>query len=296
MSLYGFQVLDKVLEQGSYAKAAKLLHMTSSAISHIIVKLEDEVGFQLLNRDRNGVSLTGAGQVLMPYIKDLLHTNENLNQAISEMHGLEKGIVRIGSFNSAIVQWLPDVIRYFHAEYPGIEIQVQDGSYEDIVMWMNSNLIDIAFLSGTAEPERNLKDAEVIPLYEDRFMCVTPMDFTPEHGDYVTVDDIRDTPLIMQDGFFNQEAKYFLDKHGLSSKSSFAISGDDGIIAMVKAGFGIYIMTELVVRGIQGDYRTFPIEPAEYRHIVLCVNTQQVPTTAVSLMRDQIVRYVGGLE
>ena len=213
MSIYGYYILDKVLEQGSYAKAADYLHLTPSAISHIIAKLENEVGLKLLNRDRSGVSLTGNGETLIPYVRELLRTEENLNQIISQIHGTEKGVVKIGSFNSAIVQWLPPIIRKFHSEYPGIEIEVKHGSYEETIAWLNSNEIDIAFMSAIAEPEIHLKNAEIIDLYDDPIMCITPSNFKPSHKDYVTIDDIRDEPLIMQTQDFDQEAKHFLDRN-----------------------------------------------------------------------------------
>ncbi len=292
MSIYGYYILEKVLEQGSYVKAAEHLHLTPSAISHIIAKLEDEVGLKILNRDRNGVSLTGSGRTLMPYARELLRAEENLNQVVAQIHGVEKGVVRIGSFNSAIVQWLPPIIRDFHAEYPGVEIEVIHGSYDEMLEWLNSSTIDIAFLSAIAEPAAHLKSAEILDLYDDPIVCVTPPGFKPAHKGYVTIDDIRDEPLIMQTDDFDQEAKHFLDKHGLASKSSFAIKGDDGIIAMVSAGFGIYIMPELVIKGIPGDYKAFPFRPAEYRHVQLCVNKLENPAPAVELMRDHIMRYV----
>ena len=296
MSLYGYQILEKVLEEGSYAKAAQSLHLTPSAISHIIAKLEEEIDLQLLNRDRKGVSLTGQGEVLMPYVTELLRTEENLNQVIAQMHGVEKGVVRIASFNSAIVQWLPPIIRDFHAEYPGIDIQVTHGSYDEMISWLNNNTVDMAFLSAIADPYKLLKNAEIIPIYKEPLLCVTPPDFKPKHKGYVTVDDIRDLPLIMQNGSFDNEAKNFLDKYQLSSKSSFAIVGDDGILAMVSAGFGVYIMPELVIKGIPGDYQAFPFRPKEYREIMLCVNKPQNPTPAALLMRDHIVDYVKGLK
>ena len=80
MSLYAYQVMEKVIENGSFAKAAEVLNLTPSAVSHIITKLEDEVELQLLNRDRSGTTLTGNGELLWPYIQDLLRMDENLEQ------------------------------------------------------------------------------------------------------------------------------------------------------------------------------------------------------------------------
>ncbi len=58
MSIYGYTIFETVLEQNSFIKAASILNLTPSAVSHAIAKLERDVGFQLFIRNRNGISLT----------------------------------------------------------------------------------------------------------------------------------------------------------------------------------------------------------------------------------------------
>ena len=296
MSLYAYQVMEKVIENGSFAKAAEVLNLTPSAVSHIITKLEDEVELQLLNRDRSGTTLTGNGEMLWPYIKDLLRMDENLDQKIAQIHGLDKGVVRLGTFNSITVQWLPHLLRSFRELYPNIELQIIQGNYYDMSEWMGNGTIDMAFFSTTSSPKIEIKNADLTPIYRDQLVCVAPPDFTPENPDYVTVDDIRDLPLIMQRSDFDNESKNFFDKHGLKYKSRFSISEDDGIMAMVAAGFGFYIMTDLIVRGKTGDFKVYPIYPEEYRELCIAVKKMDNPVPAVAAMRDHIIQFAKEFE
>lgn len=283
--------MEKVIENGSFAKAAEVLNLTPSAVSHIITKLEDEVELQLLNRDRSGTTLTGNGELLWPYIKDLLRMDENLEQKIAQIHGLDKGVVRLGTINSMTVQWLPQILRTFREKYPNIEIKIFQGNYFDMGEWMNNGVIDMAFFSMTAYDEIEIKNADFIPIYSDPLVCVAPPDFEPAHPGYVTADDIRDLPLIMQRGDFDNESKRFFDEHGLKYDSRFSISEDDGIMAMVAAGFGFYIMTDLIVRGKTGDFKVYPIEPPEYREICIVVKKMDNPVPAVAALKDHIVQF-----
>lgn len=164
-----------------------------------------------------------------------------------------------------------------------------------MVNWINNDSVDLAFISATGVEQSRLNDAEVIPLYKDRMLCVAPPEFNPAHPDYVTVDDIRDYPLVMQKESYDQESMRILEKYQLSSRSAFRIAEDDGIIAMVCAGFGVYIMPELVVKGCSGNFKSYPFFPAEYRTICLLVNKPRFPIPAVELMKKHIISFAHAL-
>lgn len=83
MSLYSYQIFETVVQQGSFAKAADLLYLTPSAISHIISKLEKELNVQFFVRSKTGVKLTANGEQLLPYITDLLRAKEKLSQKVA---------------------------------------------------------------------------------------------------------------------------------------------------------------------------------------------------------------------
>lgn len=295
MSLYSYQIFETVVQQGSFARAADLLYLSPSAISHIISKLEEEMNIQLFVRSKTGVKLTANGELLYPRVLELLCARDKLSEQVAQIHGLESGVVRIGTFNSVTVQWLPPIIHAFHALHPNIEISVQQGGYEDVISWLNNDAVDLGFTSETILSGVKLKNAEVTPLYEDKMVCVAPMDFRSANPGYVTVEDIRGYPLVMQQEAYDQESVRILNKYNLTTRSTFKIAEDDGIIAMVSAGFGVYVMPELVVRGCRGSFQIFPFYPEEHRTICLAVSRANRDAPAVAAMRQQILDYVQSL-
>ena len=113
MTLLTYQVFKTVAEQGSFRKAADILGLTPSAISHAVSAMEGELGFTVLNRSKNGVTLTNYGEHLLPYVNAVLNSDESLQQAISEFNGLKRGKVKLGCFSSVCTNWLPDIMRSF---------------------------------------------------------------------------------------------------------------------------------------------------------------------------------------
>ena len=94
MTLFSYEIFDAVARQGSFNKAAQQLHLTPSAISHAIAVMEEELGFALFNRGKNGVSMTSYGASLYPSIRAVLNSDEALKQSIARLNGLEKGKVK----------------------------------------------------------------------------------------------------------------------------------------------------------------------------------------------------------
>ena len=101
MTLFSYEIFDAVARQGSFNKAAQQLHLTPSAISHAIAVMEEELGFALFNRGKNGVSMTSYGASLYPSIRAVLNSDEALKQSIARLNGLEKrqgeaGCIQLG--------------------------------------------------------------------------------------------------------------------------------------------------------------------------------------------------------
>lgn len=148
MTLFSYEIFDAVARQGSFNKAAQQLHLTPSAISHAIAVMEEELGFALFNRGKNGVSMTSYGASLYPSIRDVLNSDEALKQSIARLNGLEKGKVKLGVFNSVCASLLPGLLKSFAAHYPQIEIEV----YQAPTMMSRNGCAPVRWISPSCPP------------------------------------------------------------------------------------------------------------------------------------------------
>lgn len=118
------RALLTAVDCGSFSKAAAQLGYTQSAMTHLVNKLEAEIGCTLLERDSQGIRLTDAGRQLLPYIQNVVCACDTLLQEAAEQSDPRKRTLRIGCFASIARARLPELLRAFRAEHPEIQLDV----------------------------------------------------------------------------------------------------------------------------------------------------------------------------
>ena len=287
MSLFSYQIFDAVAKQQSFLRAAENMYLTPSAVSHSIASLESKLGFPLFIRSRTGVKLTSEGESLLMHVRTILNCEEQLQQEAAQINGLEKGTVVIGTFSSVCTNWIPAIVKSFKILYPNININIMQGDYEDVISWTKNGVVNIGF--ATLPTKENLI---ATPLYKDRILCVTPRNFKPIHSKYVTIDDIRDQPFILQREGYNADTISFIKKYNLSIRPQFFIDNDQSILALVESGLGISIIPELILNKVRCNVNVYPIKPNEFRTIGMVTHKKQFLSPATLKMFDHILSYI----
>lgn len=276
MNTTKYTVLEKVVELGSLTKAGKLLGYTQSGISHVINSLEEELGFAVLMRSRAGVRLTSEGERVMPAIRAILSANEQLNQIVASIHGVEAGTIRIGTFTSVAVHWLPGMIKAFQKDYPNIEFVLKNGDYYDVENWLAGNHVDLGFVNF---PKSDRYDC--IPLVEDRVLCILPKDHPSANLPVFPLKEIEKEPFISLLEESAHDMRHALENTGVKPHIKFTTKDDYAIIAMVEQGLGISIMPELVIRDRTRDICVKELENYPRRVIGLALPSAETPSPAV---------------
>lgn len=273
VTLLDYQVFWEISHLGSFAAAAKKLHLTPSAISHAVAGMEQECGFSLFQRAKSGVSLTSGGRRLLPAVQQVLASQETFHQTLEEINGLTRGHVAIGAFNSVCTTWLPPLIKLFRSRNPGIQVEVYQGSYLDVCNWLKEGTVDLGILSEDAA-----REFQFTPLSRDRLVCVVPDNFTPQAGDHIRVEEMEGQPVVLQSPGTNIDIRDFFNRHRLSVQISCHVQDDQACIALVESGLGLCVVPELVLKCFARPIRAYPIYPLEYRVIGLAV----VPGTTLT--------------
>lgn len=188
-----YEIFLKVCETGSFSKAAQALNYTQSGISQMMAGLEEELGVQLFARVKRGVLLTDNGQKLTPYIQEMVNQKAQLRQAAFNINHKIEGRLRIGSFSSVTVLWMPDVLHFFRTHYPRVEIQILDGNYDEIRDWIIHGQVDCGFLSSIVEDE-----LQFYPLYDDPLCAVLPEGHPLARRPQVTLPELCRCPMVME--------------------------------------------------------------------------------------------------
>lgn len=275
MDTMAYRTFLTIAKYQSFQKAAEIYHVTPPAISHTIKELEKEFGSSLFTRSKRGVSLTSFGEAVFPIISDIVYKEDSLTQLVSEMHGLNKGHIRLGIFNS-MCNYLPAIIRDFNQKYPHITFEIFQGSYEDIINWLQTGTIDIGFLSKTINPG--------FPFYEifsDPLMCIVSPDTKTASEKEIHLSELAGKPFIMQRESCDADAKRIMDKLNLDVRTACHVVDDLTTVEMVKNGFGFAIMPLLTMHNLEQNVKMLRIVPAENRVIGVTVREEANLSPAV---------------
>ena len=262
MSLAKFEIFSTVVESGSLKQAAEILGLTQSAVSHAIASLEFEWGFIILIRGRAGIKLTSNGERVLKHIHELLNRNEQMMQEISSIKGLEIGTVRIGTFSSVSIQWLPEILKNFNADFPAIDIKLLEGGYDTLEHWIATGTVDFGFVSLPTS-----KSFDVIFLKKDRMLCILSDEHRLANQQQVSVADIKDEMLIMSRKGSDNDLKRIFHENNVTPNIKFELSDDQAIISMVQNGMGISILPEMVLYRVPDNVRILSLEGDPYRSI-----------------------------
>lgn len=266
----------ETVEYGSFTKAAEVLSYSQSGISRMIGDLEKEWGVSILERGRSGVRLTSDGLKLLPYAKGVCEEYRKLQMQVDELHGLQSGMIRIGTFSSVATHWFPNIIREFQKNYPNIDYELLLGDYGEIESWIMEGRVDCGFLILPSRPE-----LETFSLEKDRLLVILPEDHPMACCERFPVNALCDYPFMLLEKGGKSEVSELFAEYGVTPKVHFTTSDDYAIMSMVESGLGISILPELILRRIPYRVAIRELDVPAYRDIGIAMRDRQSASLAV---------------
>ena len=169
MTLRQYEAFLKTVECASVSAAAQALGVSQSALTQLLAGLERDCGFPLLVRNRGGVHLTPAGKALLPAVQQVCAADAHLRGRIQEVRERAGGTIRIATFKSVAVNWLPPMIKQFQVQHPEARFRLFDGAYAEVDAYVRSGTVDMGFISLPSE-----LPGEIVPVCSDRLLAVLP--------------------------------------------------------------------------------------------------------------------------
>ena len=263
-SIQKYLAFVKTVECGSFTRAAGVLNYSQSGISRMIGDLEREWQVTLLERGKSGVRLTSEGTRLLPYAKRVCDEYEKLQSEVDEINGLKSGLIRIGTFSSVATHWLPNIIREFQKEYPGIDYELILGDYTEIETWIEEGRVDCGFLRLPAR-----KELEAVFLEQDRLLVVLPEGHPLAALEKIPVSALCGEPFMLLEKGEKTEVWEIFERNGFTLRVHFTTWDDYAIMSMVESGLGVSILPELILKRIPYRVVARELEIPAYRNIGL---------------------------
>src|SRR5699024_6686938 len=271
-----YEVFMRVIEQGSFTKAAETLGYTQSAVSQMIRTLEEELATTLVSRSRKGITLTADGKEYLPFISQLHHAYRELKVKNEEMKGLNKGIIRIGTFSSVSSHWLPHLMKQFKQMYPSVHFVLKQGDYTSIVEYINQGIVDFGFVNPGAA-----KDLQTVSLQQDEMLAVLPIDHRLANHPKITLENLtKEAFILLEEGELSEPLEIFKENN-LVPNIEYRVHDDYTIMSMVENGLGISILPRLILQKVNYDIMIKEISPPITRTIGIAYkNKATLPITS----------------
>ena len=245
-----------------FGRAAELAHISPSALSRGIQRLEAEVGAALFERNNRRVELTRAGHTFLDYARGALRDWDALRQRLAEESGALHGEVSLYCSVTASHSFLFDILARVRRRHPGIEIKLHTGDPEDAIGRVQAGREDIAI---AARPER-LPGALAFRLIE-----VSPLEFIVARGHELD----RETPPVREDwpgcpmilserGLARARVDRWFRNLGVRPTVYAQVAGNEAIVSMGSLGCGVGVVPRIVLDNspLRDTVRVLDVKPA----------------------------------
>ncbi len=187
--LRAFTTLADVLQ---FTIAAERCHMTQSALSQLIARMEEQFGVRLFERSRRGVNLTAEGERLLVSARRVVKELDLVQIDLRAVSTLETGHVAIATVPSLAEYWLPGALRPFRQQHEQVRVSLFDVSSERCSEMTRQGLVDFSISSQPGSPH----EIESRPLFEESVYIACPLGQSPSEDKELRLSDLRGMPFI----------------------------------------------------------------------------------------------------
>lgn len=274
LNLDRLRTLVAIADHGSFAEAARTLHLAPPTISLHVADLEERVGASLLSRTRGRVRPTTIGETLIARARRLLADAEQaLEDVQRQVQGLA-GRVRLGASTGAIAHLLPQALEVLGQDHPGIDVQVEVLTSQDTLARIAEGTLDVGLV---ALPQTPVARLAIQPWRRDPVMAFVPAQWRSPAR--VTPQWLAAQPLILNDAGtrLSHLTQEWFAGGGQRPEPRIQLNYNDAIKSLVAAGYGATLLPH--EKGApQPDTRIsmLPLRPALWRQLGIAHRAENI--------------------
>jgi len=294
LNLERLRVLHAIWTTGSVVGAAGSLHVTTSAISQQMARLEREVGQRLTERHGRGIRLTEAGRLLARNAGDLLTHVERVEADLAEHRGAVTGPLAIAAFATAARGLLPGVLRDLRSRYPDLSLSLSEGEPHEVIPALSRGHFDIVVVQDWAGHVLTVPDGlSRRHLLHDTFDVALPVDHPLADRTSLALEELAgddwiswSTGQICHDWLISM-----LGRSDAQPRLAHTASEHSTQLALVAAGLGAAVIPRLGREPAPPSVRFVAIEPPSTRHIFALWRESSTTRPAISATLDTLQRH-----
>lgn len=233
----------------NFRQAAAQLHLSQSALSTQVLRIEESLGVRLFDRTTRSVRLTAAGEVFMQQAATLQVAFREAIDAVSGIAGVERGHVAVAALPSLAARLLPRVLMAYRQAHPGVGLKVHDTLSGPAFDLVRAGEVDFALTA--ADPQQ--ADLHYVPMMSDSFILLVPPGHALARGaGPVRWADTVDAPHVsmVHPSSVRQYTEWAFLQNRIRFQPAFEAEHLATIVAMVECGFGVAALPEIAAEAV----------------------------------------------
>jgi DNA-binding transcriptional LysR family regulator len=295
VQIHQLEYFAAVAEARHFTRAAESMHVAQPSLSRQVSTLERELGTPLFNRARGNITLTAAGETLLPFARRILADLENARLQVQELVGLARGRLSLGATPSLSTVLLPDALRRFHDAYPGIDIAIEERGGRDLVRLLAQGELELALITLPL----HTRD----PAFATTALLREPLVVAARNGDSMVrarslhVRDLARYPLVMfRDGYDMRDVTLAACRRERIEPQIAVEGGElDAVLGFVEAGLGVAVVPAMVVEDRPRLRRIPFVRPGLSRTVGVAHRRDVVPSASARAFRSMLLAHVADM-
>lgn len=286
LNLKLLQIFITVAEEGSFRKAAEIVHRSQSAVSMQVKQAEDQLGVTLFHRTTRRVQLTTEGEMLLSYAKRALAELESGLRTIKGAVNMQSGQLTLGCVPSVSSSILPTLIKDFSSDYPGIKIILRELASDDLLAAIAKQDVEL----GIGPVVEKASDFHFRHAANDPIYALMPAELGERYPSQIALRALATMPIIMHStsAALRRTVERELTIHGLELDIRFEILHAQTLVAFTRAGLGVAVLPKVVIPTKLGSrLHAVPIvEPDLSRELAIVTLRGQALSPAAQRLAD----------
>jgi len=262
MDAADLRVFEATARSGGMNRAAAALNTVQSNVSNRVRLLEEELGVQLFHRGSRGVSLTTAGERLLPYARRVAELLEEARRAVSD-EGTPAGQLTVGSLETTAAVRLSPLLAGFAAAYPAVDLVLRTGTTAELVQAVLARQLEAAFVCGPVDHPDLVGEGL---FREDLALATSPR--------LAGIDDLLGSAavavriVVLRVGCsYRQRLEEILARRGVVGLRRLEFGTIEAIVGCVAAGLGVTLLPASLLQPARdaGRIAVHPLPPEEAR-------------------------------
>ena len=287
-SYQDFTVFLHLADSLHFGRSAKALHMSPSAVTRAIQRLEEDLGQPLFQRSKRSVTLTRAGEIFRDHARGQVAALARLQEALATEAQTPTGELRIACTVTACHSVLPKLLARCRERYPGIHLQLSTSDAARCLQALEADEVDLAVVPEPDDPPAELR---FVRLAHTDLSFIAPAS-DPELARRARLGGShwKGLPVILpRRGLERQRIDKWLEQHAARPDIYAEVDGNEAILALVALGCGVGIVPELVRKDSPLRGRIEPVEvkrPPRGYHVSLCAKERTLARRTAAALWD----------